>query len=378
MNARLLIALLALTAQTAHAQVTRITLSRPDATLPEPFSVVRGARELPGARLLLADWIEQRVALADFRTGQVTDRGRTGEGPQEFLLPSALIPFRGDSTLLVDAGNARVAVLDGTGVIRRFLRAPQPAALHPGGADARGRIYFTIPPWHATRPLAGDSVELAAWDPATDAVRVIARLHGSTPSKQKPGEGPRIPYVVFAPQDTWTVSPDGAVAIVRADGYYVEWLDERGARRGKKQQPKPVAASAADRRDAARNFAANAAEGGRSSNGGTGYSAAPAETRSDAEVARLERASTFAPALPPFRPGSALADPKGRVWVARWGRAGDAVRYDVFDAAGAVVAMVELRPGTRLVAIGARHAYAVRADADELHWVERYALPAGL
>jgi len=136
-----------------------------------------------------------------------------------------------------------VAVLDGSGTIRRFLRPPHTAAQSPGGADARGRIYYSIPPWLAETPLRGDSLQLAVWDPANGTVRVLANVHGWTPSLQKPGEGPRIPYVVFAAQDTWTVTPAGRLAIVRGDGYAVEWIDERGTRRGPQQQLKPVPAA---------------------------------------------------------------------------------------------------------------------------------------
>jgi len=70
-----LAAVLLLSPWVVLAQAPVHQLSRPDATLPEPFTVVRGARELPGERLLIADWIEQRIVIADFRSGTLTDRG---------------------------------------------------------------------------------------------------------------------------------------------------------------------------------------------------------------------------------------------------------------------------------------------------------------
>jgi hypothetical protein len=64
--------------------------------------------------------------------------------------------------------------------------------------------------------------------------------------------------------------------------------------------------------------------------------------------------------------------------VSGWERAGEPVRYDVFDGAGMRAATVELTAGRRIVAIGVAHAYVVRTDADDLQWLERYQLPAAL
>jgi hypothetical protein len=366
-------ALVCADATAQSAPVLRLTT--PDGTLSEQFTLVRGVRELPDGRLLLTDWLEQRLAVADFRTQSVTDIGRTGSGPGEYRLPSALLPFRGDSTILVDLGNTRLTVLDANGRAQRTLRPPVAAAQQPFGADTRGRIYFSIPAWHAARPLPGDSIELAVWNTANDSVRAVTRVHGYTPSQQKPGEGPRIPYVVFAPQDTWTVSPAGRVAVVRAAGYYVEWIDDRGRSRGARQETRPEPATAADRRAAARTFAQNSAVGGRATDNPSGMSAVTADMLSDAEVARLERASTFAPNRPAFRAGSAVADGAGRLWVGRWDAANSGRNYDVFDAAGARIATVQLAIGRHLIGVGRAHAYVAFTDGDGLQHIERYRLP---
>jgi hypothetical protein len=369
----------ALSAADVSAQrATRTALPAADAVLREPLSQVRSVRELPDGRVLIVDWLEQRILLGDFRSGSVSERGRVGAGPQEYRLAGALLPFRGDSTLLVDQGNNRLAVLDRDGTIRRTFRPAHAAALSPGGADGSGRIYFTIAAWHTDRPLGGDSIELAMMEPGSDDFRVIARLHGWTPSRQKPREGPRIPYVVFAPQDTWTVSRNGRVAIARDDGYYIEWIDARGRVHGPRQSVGTSAVTARDRRDAARTFANNAAVGGRSSDGGSALTSAPASTRSDEAIAQLERASTFATTLPPFRPGSATADDAGRLWVARWGAAGQPVLYDVFDAAGVLIATVDIGRSRRIVTVGRAHAYVVFTDEDDLQHIARHPLPRTL
>src|SRR5512147_833921 len=58
--------LLTLTAP-AGAQVIRLT--RPDATLVEEFSSIRGVRELPDGRILVSDYTDQRVLLVDMDKG---------------------------------------------------------------------------------------------------------------------------------------------------------------------------------------------------------------------------------------------------------------------------------------------------------------------
>ena len=119
----------ALSAADVSAQRTPQTaLPAADAVLREPLSQVRSVRELPDGRVLIVDWLEQRILLGDFRTGNVSERGRVGAGPQEYRLAGALLPFRGDSTLLVDQGNNRLAVLDREGTIRRTFRPAHAAA----------------------------------------------------------------------------------------------------------------------------------------------------------------------------------------------------------------------------------------------------------
>ena len=352
-----------------------VVLDRPDARLNAEFSLLRGYRELPDGRLLLSDYLEERIAIGDFATGAVVDRGRAGSGPAEYRLPTRLLPFRGDSSLLIDLGNSRLSVLDGEGVIRRSLDPPEPAAAQPGGADDAGRVYFTVPPWMTPRPLPGDSLQLRVWDTSTGAVRDAARVHGSTPSPQKARDlGPRVPYVIFAPQDTWAVAPEGGLAIIRDAGYVVEWLQDGRRTTGPRHAARPVAVTAADRREAIRGFAAASPVGGRPSPGSTpsGLSAAPSEFLADEGLARLERASTFAERLPDFR--GALADAAGRVWVERWTAAGAPARYDVFDREGRRLVTVELATGRRLALVGRSHVYVVHTDDLGLQRVERHRL----
>jgi hypothetical protein len=221
------LAAVVLTDTPVHAQrdVAITPLDRADRVIGQPFSLLRGIRELPDGRVIVSDFIEDRIAVADFAANTVTDRNRSGPGPQEFRLPGSLLRFTGDSTLLLDAGNSRIGVLDHDGRIARSFRPSVPSALTPRAVDARGRLYYSIPPWNASTPLRADTVEVATWDPATDTGRPLTRVHGSTtpPPPKDPRQGPRIPFVVFAKQDGWAwrrmvVSPSCVATITRSAG----------------------------------------------------------------------------------------------------------------------------------------------------------------
>ena len=374
---RLRVALLLglLSAPAAAQTVPTLQMTRPERVAPEPFSMIRGVRELADGRLLVSDWIEARLAVVDLQRRSVSDRGRVGAGPTEFRLPGRLLPFRGDSTLLVDLGNNRMAVLDGDGNIRRTFRPDAEAAMYTAASDNAGRLYYTIPGWLAQRPLAGDTVELASYDPTTRTQRVLARLQGSKPPLSNHSPTPRVPFVIFSPNDTWTASPRGRVAVVRHTELRVDWIDSRGVVRGPAHPWRPERVRDADRFDYVESFAQNSPVGGR---GDGGMSAARPDDQTQQAIEAMVRASSFAETLPPFRSGDVFIDGSERLWLGRWTRSTEPRRYDVFDGQGRRVATVQLAADRRIAAFGRTHAYVVHTDEDGLETIERYVLPREL
>jgi hypothetical protein len=357
----------------AQGDVVR-ELSKPDAVLSEPFSLVRGARELADGRLIVTDWLEQRLAVIDFSRAAIVDRAKIGAGPAEIRLPGGLFPFRGDSTLLVDVGNGRLAVLDGEGRIVRTFAPPAPAAASPSGVDAAGRVYFVIQAWHTEQPLPGDTVEIAVVDAGGGSPRAVARVHGITHPPSSGPHGPRVPFVVFARQDAFAVTSTGGIVVVRGGDYSVEWIkDGRVIAKGPAHPARPFAASSADRTAYVRQFLQSSPMSGRGEDGGLGHT--PAEMISDEAVANVVRNTSFAETLPFFRPGDVRIDTSGRVWVGRWVRAGERRIYDIFDGMGRRVGAVRLAEGRQLLALGRRHAYVIHTDDDDLQTLERYTLP---
>jgi len=78
---------------------------------------------------------------------------------------------------------------------------------------------------------------------------------------------------------------------------------------------------------------------------------------------------------PPFTSGAAVVAPDGALWVLRTRPAEDKVpSYDVFDSFGRQVGRVVLPRDTRLAGFGQRSVYLVRTDADDLEYLQRYAM----
>lgn len=348
-----------------------VPLGRPDATHPEPFSQIRGVRELADGRLLVTDWIEQRLILLDASLARATAVGRTGSGPGEYRLPAALLPMAGDSTLLVDMGNARLAVIAPAGRIARTIPADRPGLGSPLGVDDRGGIYFLLPVWaREGSRLPPDSIEVARMEAASGRITPVAVIKGSTPpARQGPRLTPGFPMVAFAPQDAARVLPSGELLVVRSGDYRIERLTTGGTRAGPSYRYAPEPVRPTDRVAFVREFNARSPMSGRGPDGGMGHS--PQLT--DAQVAQMVETNEFAAALPPFE--RVLVAPDGEVWVQRGRHAGDPAIWDRFTPDGSRIGQVRVDRGRQVVAVGRRHLYVAAADEDGIETLERYARP---
>jgi hypothetical protein len=349
------------------------------AAFPEPFSLVRGVRELSTGVVLVTDWTEERLVALDFGHGTATEIGRVGRGPHEFRLPAQLVPLPGDSTLLVDVGNARLAVIGPDLAIHRTLPAQRPGtpyAVTPRGADAAGRLYFGIPPW-SQGPDAppGDSVDIVRWDPRTDSVEPLGRVQGAASTswqrEHRPRMTPGIPMVGYSAQDAWVVLPAGRIVVVRSGDYRVEWRAPGGrVTRGPSYAYPPLPVTDADQRAFVVAFTLGSPMSGRGPEGGLGHT--PAEFLSPERIAEDVRTNEFAERHPYFRAGGAWLTPDGELWVERSIPAGAAPVLDVFDGEGRMVRQVTLPAGRRVVGMGRGALYAVVKNADDLETLERY------
>ena len=78
---------------------------------------------------------------------------------------------------------------------------------------------------------------------------------------------------------------------------------------------------------------------------------------------------------PPLAGTVILVDGKNRAWVPALGATPAVVRFDLLDADGRAVDAIALPDGAALLGFGKGVVYVSRKDADDLLYVQRYALP---
>ncbi len=358
----------------AQQTLPREQLGSPEATFPEPFSLIRGLRELSDRRVLVTDWVEERLVTLDFASGTSRDIGRIGRGPREFRLPAGLVALPNDSTLLVDVGNGRFVIVGPDLAIHRTMSARPDEArfgITPRAADDAGRIFFTTSPW-AHGPAAGpsDSVDIARWDPQRHSVKSLATVNGITRRKDRgPSLTPRFPNVPFAPQDAWAVTRQGDVFIARSADYHIELVTRDGKLVVGPPIEYPVLPVTQEDKFAYVLWnTLSSPIGGR----GEGMMHQPAEWSEPGYIEDMIANNEFAEVKPPFVPGGAWTTPEGELWVERSMPFGAPTTYDVFDERATRVRQVVLPEGRRLLGFGQGVLYTVVEDEDGLQWMERY------
>jgi hypothetical protein len=379
-------------------------------TFHESFGFLQSVRELADGRVVVADPLGGLLVALDLGSGAMTPIGREGGGPGEWRQPDAVYALPGDSTLLVDLGNARLTVIDPAG---RAVRS-DPIVLRPAGdegarpvagsdgrvrmgpgmlgtidiirpraTDRAGRVYFQGGGRMAGPGAGADSLEVKRWDRG-DAPPV--RLAGLRPPQlststtgRSGGQGTmgiRAQPVPLAPQDDWAVAPDGRVAIVSAQPYRVDWVHPDGRRvTGTPVDYRPLPVRTAEKE--------RWLEGRGSNNLGitiTMQGGAPSMNfrrggamRPDADAGIDDY--EWPQVLPPFRSGRSHVDPNGRLWVERYGQVGAPTVFDVFDRRGARVAQIRLPADRELIGFGRSAVYAARVDELGLYWIEAYDPP---
>ena len=358
--------------------VREVRLTTPVATLAREFTQLRGVRELPDGRLLVSDRLEPALYVVDLKAGRATQIGREGSGPEEYRMPSTLLPLPGDSTLVADEGNSRFMIIGPDLKVHRSLSSQRPGLVYspwPRAADRQGRLYFQVPAW-ASGPegIEDDSVHVARLDLRTGRLDTLARARRPTEPRVKYG----LPYVGFAPQDVWQATADGRIALVRSKDYHIEWREPDGrVTRGPSVAWTPVPVTERDRVDYMRTFLENSGVGGRGSGSTnpTGISPTPDEMLEPARVKAMAAQNPFAATKPPFTDVMPRVGPDQTLWVERSMPVGAPRTWDVFDSTGRVTLRVVLPPSRRLLAVGRAGLYLAAVNTDGLEALERYQLP---
>lgn len=354
---------------------SRLELRPAEAAFDEEFTQVWAIRELSDGRVIVADRRERRLVILDPRDGSTQHVARTGNGPGEFQSIHKLVPLPGDSTLVTDGQNGRWLVLAGDKPVQTIAAdLPLPKALHTVvGADASGHVIAVhldaeirmqrMRESREGRPSVDvDSLVILRGNRATVRIDTIGRLR-SRSQRIKPAErsfgGRRIIHLLVNPLETdeqAALFPDGWVALVRLYPYRVDWRRPDGTL----QRGAPIATPVYRVDDREKQYVL----GERFKIGG---GQAPL-TAGDFPA--------WPETLPPFLDRALFASPDGRVVVTRTkGAAVPEPRYDVIDRRGVVTGQLVLRPNERLAGFGARSAYIVERDVDDIERIRRHPWP---
>ena len=374
------------------------TLSRYDFEYKEPFSCISGLRELSDGRIVVADQREKLLQIINLRTGAVTKVGREGQGPGEWALPVRLYAAKGDTTLLWDQGNSRFLTINPDGTTGKAFTASVTTGgmtliTIPRGVDRQGRIYLPgadfAPASPGGPPVAADSIAILRFDPATSRMDTLGFLRNPKPEISGSSRGEMRTVMIMAPnpllpQSTWTVTPDGRVAIAYPEPYHLEWLSPTKARTvgpSIRYQRLPVTQADREAQGPPNNCSFSISVGGppgaRGGGGGSGSISTGGEGRGQL---RAPARTDWPEFKPPFlgggrMGGNVIAAPNGDVWVLRTRAANDQVpTYDIFDARGQLTGRMALPKGSRFVAFGNGTIYLSRMDEDDLLYIQRYRL----
>jgi hypothetical protein len=347
------------------------------------FMTVSGVREMKGGLLLVTDAKKPAIYRVDTKTGNATMLGSVGADSGQYVQPGGFYSGRGDTTFVLDRGQARISLVSSTSAIvgirsirRVGVTGSSSADVDYQRVDSRGLAYFTERVGRLAAKLGGtvsDSIPLIRFDPLRQHCDTVALLRTREQRIVSMDEHSQVTSAVFgSPEDTWGVASDGRVAVVRAAPYRVEWYAPGGVvTRGPVIAHEPIPYTPAEKAAVEGSSAASVSGGGTA--GGAERGSAGGGRATPAPTPRV-----FAPNKPPFEPnGEAIVSPEGRVWVSRNLPEGAAKTiYDVFDGKGDRVDRVELPARNRVVGFGQGTIYAAERDDHGAVSLRKYSVEA--
>lgn len=338
--------------------------------LHDAFTRIGGVRELADGRTLVVDWSENRLNVANWRSGAVQQVGVEGRGPGEYRYVGALHALARDSSLLVDGGG-RFLLLDDARIVETIPYAQRRGRPLPltAGADRSGRILVTehlakgSKAGHlvSTLPNYADSVRLLLEDRASGRREIIAMLDGGSLGVREarrpvaPGNPPVTWRLVnpLAVEEQAVLFPDGWTAVVRRQPYRVDWRAPSG--RWRAGTPLPFERVSLD--GAQKSFAMR-----RHYKPSAGFSP--------------DDVPPWPTQLPPFSREAVVPMPDGRVAIRRMPDARiRKTMYDIVDRQGRLSGRLELAENERIAGFGQRSVYVVEKDGDDLEWLRKHPWP---
>lgn len=379
-RAHILASLLPVVASLLHAQARPVPTRQLKAvgSFSGDFSEVTGVAELRDGRVVVSDIRERAVRVVDFSSGRARQIGRTGEGPNEYKNPGGLYAGLGDTLYLQDRGQPRLLLISQGGTIvgmrsteRRGVRESSDGGQDPKRIDRSGRVVgegarFSRRSATSTSE-APDSSYLLRFDPSTQKEDTLARLRLPPTQVQRNGQMVMARSALYGPQDVWALAPNGRLAIVRAEPYRVEYLENGTRTVGPEVAVARVPVTDDDKKLYARGGAPVLLGLGRGKDAGGTPKMEQINAPTDLLFADYKPAvaAEYAP----------LFAPDGRLWIWRHQRFGAAATvYDIADAKGVIVERVELPARSRVMGFGRGVVYAVTLDEDDVPVLKRFSL----
>ncbi len=212
----------------------------------ETFGAIVGVRQSADGKVLVNDAFRHQLKLFDSTLATSTAVLDSTQGSSNSYGPVGLplMPFVGDSSLMVDWNAQTLLVVDGHGQIARGLALPSirdfRSITSPGtGVDAKGRLVFRamrtgVRGASSTSLDYPDSIAIVRADLDQRKTDTIARFARPlmTVSSEKYGDGSSSRIFAFDPlqaADEWAVLSNGAVAIVRGHDYHIDWIQPDGS-----------------------------------------------------------------------------------------------------------------------------------------------------
>jgi hypothetical protein len=224
---------------------------------PGVVTSIAALRSTASGQVVIHDPAGQQVVLLDSTlTLRRVIADQTGSAQALYMMGgTAILAYRGDSTLLLNARSLSVAVLDQDGNVGRTMAPPRPSdfdRLFGGpagipGFDPRGRLIYRAAGLTTKErirlgklgpPAPRESTAVVRFDFASRRLDTAAFVRTYTqrivPQSTKQGNTSMIWMTqILNPMplvDEWAVLSDGTLAVVRGQDYHVDFFDAAGDR----------------------------------------------------------------------------------------------------------------------------------------------------
>lgn len=372
----------AISASAQQATIPVVKVGDAEAKGTELVTTGSSIRVLTNGSVLLNDVMRSRMLLFDpsLTSFKVVVDSQTRSANPMAMLTYALIPYAGDSTLIVDIPSQSLLVFDASGKTVRPMAVPKQGDLMalggnpylggPAAFDAKGRLVYRgafpqprpqpLPSGGIQPPVQPDSAPIVRADFDKRTVDTIAVMKIPVPAKilsiTMPTPNPDAPPSArmasmsmkaeinpMASGDEWAMLSDGTIAIARTHDYHIDWIDPDGSRRSSPKMPFDWR-RATDEEKQIKLDSLKAAVDSQMKN----PQALPAGMPMPKLDFTYAKFSDMPDYHPPIRQGSVRADADGNLWILPTTSAQGATGlvYDVINRKGELYQRVQVPPQT--------------------------------